>query len=187
MRVTQFEGLPELWHLWGQRVSEGDVPPQKWRKNVIGSQLARFGAFFLPEMPTQTQMPNLYKNGGRGAPNTWIAPLSSCWFTYLFSFLSSPFSWSLYFFCFLSLPVCCFFSPPLVTLGAGATMPSPGYTPAWHIYSWAKTAPVVPLSLIVIRPHYIPLVITDQHSRDYVTCAGRALSRCCSDSDGLKF
>ena len=50
----------ELWYLWGQGVSDGDVPPQKWRKNIIFKVNSHnLVHFFLPEAPTQSQVPHL--------------------------------------------------------------------------------------------------------------------------------
>ena len=54
--------LTELRRLWGQGMSEGDVPPSEAEKKCnFQSQFARFGAFFLPEGPTQSQVPYLCK------------------------------------------------------------------------------------------------------------------------------
>ena len=114
------------WGIWlvpklGTRRTLTNVPPLKWRKNEI---FAWFGAFLLPEAPTQIQVPYLYKNGGGGAhlalewhPSCHDLPLSFLFLVLSFSFsLSFPLFFSLLyfpFFFFFPFP----FSSSLVTKG----------------------------------------------------------------------
>ena len=53
----QMQGLTELWYLWGEGCLR-DVPPGKWRKNVIFRVILHdLVHSFLPKVPTQNQLP----------------------------------------------------------------------------------------------------------------------------------
>ena len=84
---------------WVQEVSEGDVPPEKWRKNSIFEANSRdLVDSFCLICPHKLRRPISIKNR-EGASHPWMAPFSSCWFTYLFPFclLLSYLPFSLFF------------------------------------------------------------------------------------------
>ena len=87
------------------------------KKMNFQSQVARFGAFFLSEAPTQSEAPS-----GEGAPPapTFLLFVPSFLFLFFFFSLSS--------FPFLFL----IFGAPLVTPGAAAPKP-PGYAPGLQL------------------------------------------------------
>ena len=85
-----------LWHLWGQGVFEGDVPPQKWRKKIkFKSQFLRFGAFLFAwgAHTTSGALSLQIMGGGCSAPE-WLLNLFPfflflfpLFFPFFFSFL----------------------------------------------------------------------------------------------------
>ena len=94
---------------------QGMCPFKSGAKCNFGSQFARYGSIFLPEAPTQTHAFFLLKRGN-GAPCTWMASISSCWFTSvsIFSLFVAPsFFFFSFFFFFLSFFIPFLFSFPL--------------------------------------------------------------------------
>ena len=69
------EGLTELWRLWGQGVSEGDVPPQVRRKTVIFKVILH--DLMHSFLPGAHGILNIYLEFCAGRPHKLRRPISA--------------------------------------------------------------------------------------------------------------
>ena len=127
-----------------------------WRKKLFfWSQFARFGAYFSPKAPTQTQTLISTKNRERAHPlnGALLVMLIYLSFPFLFPSFLSSFSF-LFFFSLFSFPFLFFFWRPFSDPGGRGPQSPPGYARDWRLPSACQCSKIMVESVTWNRTEY---------------------------------